>query len=107
MSRCDFETVVQGRFAYVTLRGEFDMFACGALEPELERVADLPYGAVLPVHLRGLVFRDSPGGRALVGARDRLEEFDRRLVLVRGSIEVQRVFEITRMTDHLEFVDRP
>jgi hypothetical protein len=35
----------------------------------------------------------------------RLEEDDRRLVLVRGSIPVQRLFEITRLTDRLEFVD--
>ncbi len=105
MSRCDFETVVQGRFAYVTLRGEFDMLACGDLEPELERVADLPDVDVVTVDLRGLDFLDSHGLRALVCARDRLEEFDRQLVLVRGSIEVQRVFEITRMTERLEFVD--
>ena len=25
MTRCDFETVVHGRFVFVTLRGEFDM----------------------------------------------------------------------------------
>ncbi|HEX6023755.1 MAG TPA: STAS domain-containing protein [Solirubrobacter sp.] len=107
MSRCDFETVVQGRFAYVTLRGEFDMLACGALEPELERVADLPDVDVVTVDLRGLEFLDSHGLRALLFARDRLEEFDRQLVLVRGSSEVQRVFEITRTTDQLEFVDSP
>ena len=107
MSRCEFETVVQGRFAYVALRGEFDMLACGVLEPELVRVADLPDVDVVTVDLRGLEFLDSHGLRALLIARDRLEEFDRRLVLVRGSNEVQRVFEITRMTDHLEFVDSP
>jgi len=107
MSRCEFETVVQGRFAYVALRGEFDMLACGVLEPELERVADLPDVDVVTVDLRGLEFLDSHGLRALLIARERLEEFDRRLVLVRGPIEVQRVFEITRMTDRLEFVDSP
>ena len=107
MSRCEFETVVQGRFAYVALRGEFDLLACGVLEPELVRVADLPDVDVVTVDLRGLEFLDSHGLRALLIARDRLEEFDRQLVLVRGSIEVQRVFEITRMTDHLEFVDTP
>jgi len=107
MSRCEFETVVQGRFAYVALRGEFDLLACGVLEPELVRVADLPDVDVVTVDLRGLEFLDSHGLRALLIARDRLEEFDRQLVLVRGSIEVQRVFEITRMTDRLEFVDQP
>jgi len=107
MTRCDFETVVQGRFVFVTLRGEFDMLACGILEPELVRVADLPDVDVVTVDLRGLEFLDSHGLRALLIARDRLEEFDRQLVLVRGSNEVQRVFEITRMADRLEFVDAP
>ena len=107
MSRCEFETNVRGPFVFVTLRGEFDMLACGELEPELERVADLPGIDVVTVDLRGLEFLDSHGLRALMFARDRLEEFDRRLVLVRGPIEVQRVFEITRMSDRLEFVDAP
>jgi hypothetical protein len=42
----------------------------------------------------------------VVAAR-RLEEGGRRLVLVRGGQSVQRVFEITRMTERLEFVDAP
>jgi hypothetical protein len=45
--------------------------------------------------------------RAVICARDRLEESERRLVLVRGPSAVQRVFEITRMTERLEFVDAP
>ena len=36
-----------------------------------------------------------------------LAECDCRLVLVRGPQPVQRVFEITRMTERLEFVDAP
>ena len=34
-----------------------------------------------------------------------LDENDRRLVLVRGPSLVQRVFELTRMTERLEFVE--
>jgi hypothetical protein len=42
-----------------------------------------------------------------VVAERRLREPGRRLVLVRGPQPVQRVFEITRMTERLEFVDAP
>ena len=38
-------------------------------------------------------------------AAARLTDNERRLVLVRGSSPVQRVFEITHMTERLEFVD--
>jgi hypothetical protein len=37
----------------------------------------------------------------------RLRDAGRRLVLVRGPQPVQRVFEITRMTERLDFVDTP
>ena len=45
------------------------MLACGVLEPELERVADLPDVDVVTVDLRGLEFLDSHGLRALLFAR--------------------------------------
>ena len=35
----------------------------------------------------------------------RLDDNERRLVLVRGPSPVQRVFELTHMTERLEFVD--
>jgi anti-anti-sigma factor len=53
------------------------------------------------------LFLDSAGLRTILLARDRLDSEDRRLVLVRGSRDVQRVFEITRTTERLEFVDAP
>ena len=107
MARFDFETVVRGAVALVTLRGELDMLATGELEPELERLRGEPRLDVVALDLRALDFLDSSGLRSIVVARDRLERVDRRLVLVRGPQAVQRVFEITRMTERLEFVDAP
>jgi anti-anti-sigma factor len=103
--RFEFETVVQGPRALVTLRGELDTLATSELEPELERLAEHPTVEVVAVDLRGLDYLDTSGLRAVVCARDQLEEVGMRLVLVRGPIEVQRVFEITRMTERLNFVD--
>ena len=40
-------------------------------------------------------------------AERRLSAAGRTLVLVRGIESVQRVFEITRMTERLEFVETP
>jgi anti-sigma regulatory factor (Ser/Thr protein kinase) len=50
---------------------------------------------------------DSSGLRMVALAARRLSTEDRSLVLVRGRDPVQRVFEITRMSDHLTFVDEP
>jgi anti-anti-sigma factor len=105
--RFDFETEFHGPLAIVTLRGEFDMLATTALEPELDRLVDQPGVDVVALDLRGLDFLDSSGLRAVVCARNQLEEAERRLVLVRGPQAVQRVFELTRMTERLEFVDAP
>ena len=55
--------------------------------------------------LRGLEFMDSSGLRLVITAEARLREAGRRLVLVRGNDTVQRVFEITKMVDRLDFVD--
>jgi anti-sigma B factor antagonist len=105
LSRFGFETVVRGALAIVALRGELDLPATSALEPELERLAAEPGIEVVTLDLRGLDFLDSSGLRAVLRAGTRLTDNERRLVLVRGSSPVQRVFEITHMTERLEFVD--
>jgi anti-anti-sigma factor len=105
VSRFSFETELRGALAIVTLRGELDLLATAALEPELDRLADEPGLDAVTLDLRALDFLDSNGARAVACASRRLEENDRRLVLVRGPSPVQRVFEITRMTERLEFVD--
>ena len=107
MSRFSFETAVHGTLAIVALRGELDLLATSALEPELERLIDEPGIDVVALDLRALDFLDSSGLRAVVCAGARLTDCERRLVLVRGPSPVQRVFEITRMTERLEFVDTP
>jgi anti-sigma B factor antagonist len=84
-----------------------DMHACADLEPELERLYGEGRIDVIALDLRGLDFMDSSALRTIVVTRNQLVDEDRRLVLVRGPQAVQRVFEITRMTERLEFVDAP
>lgn len=79
------------------------MLATAELEQELDRLTE----DVVALDLRSLLFLDSAGLRTIMLARNRFGSEDRRLVLVRGPQAVQRVFEITRTTDRLEFVDAP
>src|SRR3954452_7756147 len=107
MPRFEFDTAVQGAVALVTLRGELDLLATTELEPELDRLECESAIDVVALDLRGLDFLDSSGLRTILVFRNLLLEYDRRLVLVRGPRAVMRVFEITRMTERLEFVDAP
>jgi len=107
VSRFDWESELRGPVAVVVLRGELDLQATADLEPELERLADDPGVEVVALDLRALEFLDSSALRLVVVTARRLEETGRRLVLVRGAQSVQRAFEITRMTERLEFVDAP
>jgi anti-anti-sigma factor len=107
VSRFGYETEVRGAVAFVTLHGELDVHAAADLEAELERLECESRIDVVALDLRELFFLDSSGLRTIVIFRNLMDEYDRRLVLVRGPSAVQRVFEITRMTERLEFVDAP
>jgi anti-sigma B factor antagonist len=107
VSRFAFETAERSALALITLEGELDLLATAELEPELDRLAGEPGVDTVALDLRGLEFLDSSGLRLVVVAERRLREAGRRLLLVRGPQPVQRVFEITRMTERLEFVDAP
>ncbi|HEX8105940.1 MAG TPA: STAS domain-containing protein [Solirubrobacteraceae bacterium] len=91
----------------VALTGELDVRGSTTLDPEVERLAAAPGPAVVVIDLRGLRFMDSSGLRSMVLADATLRAAGRRLVLVRGEPEVQRVFAVTRMEERLQFVDHP
>jgi anti-sigma B factor antagonist len=105
VARFAFETTIDGPRATVILHGELDLPASAELEPELSRLADEPGVAEVALDLRELDFMDSSGLRAVLRGVRLLGENDRRLTLVRGPSPVQRVFELTRTTERLEFVD--
>jgi anti-sigma B factor antagonist len=103
----EFETSVAGGVAIVTLEGELDISGAAVLEQEVERLATEPGIDSVVLDLRGLEFLDSSGLRLVALADRRLGSEERRLALVRGRDTVQRVFDITRMTERLDFVDDP
>ena len=105
MTLLSFQTTVTGDVAVVSLTGELDVAGSSLLEHELERIhADHTPNAVV-LDLSGLDFMDSTGLRLVVLADNQAREQARRFALVRGKADVQRVFEITRMTDRLTFLD--
>ena len=90
----------------ISVSGELDLASSPALEEELERVAQSD-AQVVVVDLRNLEFMDSTGLSVLVRAHQRAEENGRRLGLVNGSQQVQRLLTLTGVADRLTLTDVP
>jgi anti-anti-sigma factor len=91
--------------AVIALSGELDLSSAAQLEEEIERLAAADGVERAVIDLRGLAFLDSSGLRVVTMADRRLGAAGRRLVLVRGSETVHRVFAITKLDERLDFVD--
>jgi anti-sigma B factor antagonist len=100
-------TLTSAGDALIALTGELDLVGATPLEEEIARLAGQDGVRRVVLDLRGLEFLDSSGLRTVALAERRLSAADRELVLVRGRDAVQRVFAITRMDEHLAFVDDP
>jgi anti-anti-sigma factor len=107
MAHLELETTRNGRVAVVSPTGELDLSGAAVLQAELDRLADEGELGGVVLDLRGLEFMDSSGLRLVVLADMQAREAGRRFALVRGDETVHRVFEITRMSDRLQFVDDP
>ena len=105
MPTLEFETTHNGSVAVVAPTGELDLSGATILEAELDRLAADPELAGIVLDLRGLEFLDSSGLRLVVLADMQAREAGRRFSLIRGDETVHRVFEITRMSERLDFVD--
>jgi anti-anti-sigma factor len=89
----------------LTLAGELDHSTSAEVERELRRI-ELTCARVIAVDLHELTFIDSAGVRLIVQAERRSCEGSNRLILVRGTDAIQRLFEICDVARTLPFVDR-
>ncbi len=94
------------RATTLALGGELDLVSSPALERALDAVLASDAELII-VDLRGLEFMDSTGLHALVKAQHRMDELGRRFALVRGGDNVQRLFELTGVSDGLTIVESP
>lgn len=98
-------TLTSAGTALISMTGELDLVGATPLEEEIARLAEEEAVRRVVLDLRELDFMDSSGLRTVALAERRLSAAGRELVLVRGPDPVQRVFAITRMDEHLTFVD--
>jgi anti-sigma B factor antagonist len=89
--------------AWVHLAGELDVATAPELRTKL-REAELRARLVI-LDLRELAFMDAAGVHAIVEASIRARQANRRLLLLRGPANVDRVFSLTGSTDAVEIGD--
>lgn len=99
-------THITGRTVRLALSGELDIVSSSSLEPVLAELAGSEVDLVV-VDLRGLQFMDSTGLHLLLQAQQQAHELGRRFALVRGPEQVQRLFDLTGLTDTLTIVGSP
>jgi anti-sigma B factor antagonist len=100
------DTQVVGRAVTLALSGELDLVSSPILEEAFERVYETEAELII-VDLRGLEFMDSSGLHRLVAGQQRAVQSGRRFGLVRGSEQVQRLFDLTGIGELLTIVDSP
>jgi anti-sigma B factor antagonist len=100
------EVRTEGLAAVVVVRGELDLATSPELEEQLRRIWDTG-NEQLVIDLRELEFMDSTGLSIIVKAHQRLTDEGRQLSLVRGSQQVQRLLDLTGVSERLKLVDTP
>ena len=100
------DTHTTGRAATLTLSGELDLVSSPVLERALAPMLDSDAELII-VDLRGLDFMDSTGLHVLVQAHQQLHDAGRRLALVRARDHVQRLFDLTGLSETMTIVDSP
>lgn len=88
------------------LYGELDLAAAPLLAEEIER-AETGERTQLVLDLTGLEFIDSAGLRVILAAQERAVECGREFAVTEGTPQVQRLFEIAGVGEHLQTIGAP
>jgi anti-anti-sigma factor len=91
--------------ALVTLAGELDIAAVPELDRVLQRAVAVAKTIVLD--LRSVEFIDAGATAFLLVAHRRIARGGGRLVVVRGSAEIEWILALAGIDRHLELVDQP
>jgi anti-sigma B factor antagonist len=100
------QTQITGRTALLAVSGELDLVSCPSLDRAVDQIVESDVDLVV-FDLRELEFMDSTGLHCVVRAQNHAHETGRRFALVRGRPQVQRLFDLTGVSDSLTVVDSP
>ncbi len=102
----DLKVVRSDRTTHIAPSGELDIATAPEFEQAIADATAAP-GATVVLDLRELTFMDSTGLRALAQTNARAEQDDFDLSIVRGPRQIERVLEISGLSDLLPLVDAP
>jgi anti-anti-sigma factor len=102
----DIQTSNEDGRTIVTLSGELDLAEAPGVEAALQQLEE-GRPELIVLDLSGLRFMDSSGLRVVISADKRARAAGRRLAVVPGSERIRRVFRMTRVDEHLDFLDTP
>lgn len=102
-----FELNTEHREAVLKVFGEFDMTGVLRVEPELGRLLETHELDSMLLDLSGLDFIDSTGLGVIIDLDQRARSGDFELSIVPGPRHVQRVFEVTMLSESLPFREPP
>jgi anti-anti-sigma factor len=88
------------------LHGELDLLGAPLLQQEIES-AQLEATGIVVLDLQDLQFVDSAGLRVILAAHERLRRHGQELALTQGSEQVQRLFTIAGVNEHLRIIRSP
>lgn len=88
------------------LHGELDLSVTPLLADEIER-AERGDRATLVLDLSNLEFIDSAGLRVILAAQERARASEREFAVTTGTQQVQRLFEIAGVGEHLQTIGAP
>jgi anti-sigma B factor antagonist len=97
------DTHAEGNTLKVTLAGEFDMGSVADFRRAIEEEAEPWTRAVLDMH--DVVFMDSSGLQELLRLNNRARERGHEVALVRVSVPVRRLLELTGLESHFTIAD--
>ena len=104
MCQLSVDTRNGGGDVVVSVRGEVDISTVAELERALDDALEGPAERVV-LDLRRLDFMDGSGAAALWRQELHARAIARPLIVVRGPRAIQRLFEVTQLTDKLTIVD--
>jgi anti-anti-sigma factor len=90
----------------LVLSGELDLVAAPALERAMADQAQTDLDVIV-IDLRRLDFMDSTGLHMVLRIQQSAHDAGRRFALIRGPDQVQRLFDLTGLTETLTIVDSP
>jgi anti-sigma B factor antagonist len=88
------------------LHGELDLLGAPLLEQQIER-AEIAAKGIVVLDLQDLQFIDSAGLRVILAAHERSQQHGRELALTPGTEQVQRLFTIAGVSEHLRIILSP